>query len=191
MSFQSHTGSTCRVSPRSARRAGSLDVRSLSPNLGRLSGNRMTPVYPLYRHVLGYHLLDRAGFPCLRNRQWACVTWQEGRGNTGQHYAREDSDWQDIVLYPLLAHRLRRAEDDALYLIVYPPTYSKSVGVGGTGQVAQVGLEEPEGLNPCQLSIRPSCSSDRTSSAPLTDSSQRSIMNSSNAMDSLSIETRR
>ena len=67
-------------------------------------------------------------------------------GDAGQHQTREDSHGQHILLDPLTPRRLRRAEDDALHAVVDAPACLEGVRVRGVGEVVEICLEQPEGL---------------------------------------------
>ena len=125
----------------------------------------------------------------LRNSQRPRQAREHGYGNTGQYQTGQHGDRQYIVLYALPGRRVRASEDNALYFVVYPATSLECVRGGLRGEIVQVCLEEPEGLwmrvsRPVYAST---FLSKHTNSAPLTDSSHRSIMNSSRAIDSLSM----
>lgn len=116
---------------------------------------------------------------------------KERRSNTGKHQAGQHADGQHILFDLLSARGFRGPEDDALDSVVDAPTRLEGNGIGRAGQVVEICLEKPECLRSVVSSGmgRPARHGhgQRTSRAPLTDSSHRSIMNSSRAMDSLSM----
>src|SRR5690242_16145524 len=117
---------------------------------------------------------------------------KEGRGDAGQHQTREHRGRQHILLDALAACGFGGAKDDALHAVVDAPACLEGIRVRGGGEVVEVRLEEPEGLhNVTNSHGRMSRSREPTRSAPLTDSSHKSMMNSSKAIDSLSMLIRR
>ena len=137
--------------------------------------------------------LYRSRSPRLRNSQRSRQAREHGHSNTGQYQTGQHGNRQHIILYALPGRRVRASKDNALYFVVYPATGLECVRGGLGGEIVEVCLEEPEGLwmrvsRPVYAST---FLSKHTNSAPLTDSSHKSIMNSSKAMDSLSIEMSR
>jgi hypothetical protein len=122
------------------------------------------------------------------------MSGEERCGYTCQHQAREYGDGQYILLDLLPPLWLGRPKYDALHAVVDSPARLEGDRVRGAGKVVEVCLEQPEGLRDILVptwASRRHCVRIPTSSAPFTDSSHRSIMNSSSAMDSLSMLMRR
>ena len=117
---------------------------------------------------------------------------QKGCGDSGEYDTSKYRDWKNILV-DFLA-RCIGTEDNALNFIVDSPTCAKMYRLGIPRQIVKIGLEEPKSLE-CRkfVSIRNSYlqGERHTSRAEFTDSSQRSNMNSSNAMDSLSTDISR
>lgn len=157
----------------------------------RPPGYGVAPTYFLCLHIVRYCILRGPRFASLRNGQWPCMSRKKRRGYTGQYQARKHSHRQDVLLDLFSPLGLRGSKHDALDLVVYASALLKRVRVRVAGKVVEVGLEEPEGLQG-PLATPPEAQRVLlTSRAPLTDSSHRSIMNSSRAMGSLSTLMRR
>ena len=153
------------------------------------TGNRVAPPDLCRLHIVRDDVLDGTGLARLGNGKRAGVCGEKRGCNAGENKTSKDGDGQDVLLDLLAALRLSRAKDDALDAVVDTAACFEGVGVWGGGEVVQVRLEEPEGLaaGVSRGRQRGRGRGGRTSSAPLTDSSQRSMMNSSRAMDSLSM----
>lgn len=78
---------------------------------------------------------------------------EKGSGNAGKDDAGQDGDGQDILLDLLFPRGLWGAEDDALDLVVYAPTCLEGIGGGCGGEVAEIGLEEPESLSKLHIQL--------------------------------------
>lgn len=122
-----------------------LSVSSLL-DARRPSRDRLAPPHLGRLHIVRDDVFDGPGFPRLGNRQWTSMGGQEGRGDAGQDQAREHRDGQDVLLDLLSPLRLGRAKDDALHAVVDAAARLEGDGTRGAGEVAQVRLEQPEGL---------------------------------------------
>lgn len=157
---------------------------SRAPGAGS-SGDCVAPPHLCCLHVVRNHVVERTRLAGLGNGQRAGMSGQEGRGNAGEHQAGQHGDGQNVLLDLVAALGLGGAKDDALDLVVDAAARLEGVRRGGGGEVVEVRLEEPEGLR-ALAGGRVDGDWRRTSRAPLTDSSHRSTMNSSRAIDSLS-----
>jgi hypothetical protein len=106
----------------------------------------MTPGYALGLYVVGYGLFYRARPPGLRNGQWTGMTGEKGRSYGTEHETGQQSNGQDVLGYLLSTSGLRRTKDDALDTVVDTAARLESVRGGCLGEVAEVGLQEPESL---------------------------------------------
>lgn len=139
-------------------------------------------------------IFDGPHFSSLRDGKRGDMLGNKRHSHAGQHQAGEHGDGQCVVLNPLSSHRVCSPEHYVLHLIVESPARSKGVRGRLGGEVVEVGLEQPECLGEGVSGRARDDDDDRTvhtSKAPLTDSSHKSTMNSSSAMDSLSMEMSR
>lgn len=105
----------------------------------------ITPAYLGCLNIVGDHVVQRSRLPRLCDGQRPCMPGKEGRGDGGEHQAGQHRDGQDVLLDLLAALGFGGTEDDALDLVVYAAACLEGVRVGVSGEVVEVGLEQPEG----------------------------------------------
>jgi hypothetical protein len=108
--------------------------------------DRLAPPHFCGLDIVGDDVLNRPRFSRLRNCQRPGMGGEEGRGDAGQHQARQDGDGQDVLADLLPPLGLGGPEDDALHAVVDAPARLEGDRVWGAREVVEVRLEQPEGL---------------------------------------------
>lgn len=175
--------------PRGFRRPPVLGIRMTSgsswpPCPRRSSSHSVAPPHLRRLHIVRDHVFDGPRLTSLRNGERPGMSGEKRGCYAGEHQAGKHGYGEDILLDLLPPLWLGRTKDDALDFIVDPATSLERMRIRVGREIMEVCLEEPESLHwissqPCVQRAMP------TRRAPFTDSSHKSIMNSSSAMDSL------
>ena len=117
-----------------------------SPAFRGTSCHGLAPRQLLRLARIRYGILRLCRLSRLCNRQWSSPSWQTRHSYARQHETSQNRNWQHILFYLLNALNFRHTKHDALHLIIYTSAGFERCGHRVTGEIIEVSLEEPKGL---------------------------------------------